>query len=210
MAIMAWGSARCPRWPQSWPRALAPLPKYSSLAARTGPFLREGLPEASLLRGYPALRTESVLSHLSEVCKCPSGLLRRLRTGGASPSTRGGRQETDSAGHRGDLACGKQPLKPHGNFAPLSTGEETEAQRRGAACPRTPRGQGGAERAPGPPPSGGPPRRGSWPLRWLSRRCLLALRHLRCSQALAELRSFRKVWGLLLLAHLPSCCQSLD
>lgn len=30
----------------------------------------------------------------------------------------------------------------------LSTGEETEAQRQGATCPRTPRSQGGAERTP--------------------------------------------------------------
>ena len=35
-----------------------------------------------------------------------------------------------------------------GTLPPLSTGEETEAQRRGAACPRMPSGQGGAERAP--------------------------------------------------------------
>lgn len=106
VVTMVWGSTQCPRWPQSWPRALAPLPKYSSLAALTGPFLRKGLPEASLLRSYPALRTESFLSHLSGGYKCPSGLIRRLRTGGASPSNRGGRQETNSGGHRGEPCLG--------------------------------------------------------------------------------------------------------
>ena len=116
--IMAWGSIQCPRWPQSWPRAPVPLPKYSSLAALTGPFLRKGLPQAFLLLSYPALRTESFLSHLSEGYKCPSGLIRRLRTGGAAPSTRGGRQETNNGDTEANLAWGKQPLKPHGSFAP--------------------------------------------------------------------------------------------
>lgn len=211
VVIMVWGSTQCPRWPQSWPRALAPLPKYSSLAARTGPFLREGLPEASLLRGYPALRTESFLSYLPEGCKCPSGLLRRLRTGGASPSTRGGRQETDSAGHRGDLAWGKQPLKPHGNFAPSLHRRGNRGSETGGRVPKDAQGSGrGRKGSPGRLPQGA--RRGAAPgsSAGYSARCLLALRHLRCSQALAELRSFCKVWGLLLLAHLPSCCQSLD
>ena len=88
---MARGSTECPRWPRGLPQALALPPEYSSLAALNGPFLSEGLPEASLLLSYPALKTGSFLPNLPSLqrVRCPSGLSQEAQDRLGLPFRRG-------------------------------------------------------------------------------------------------------------------------
>lgn len=67
-----------------------------------------------------------------------------------SLSLKSGRKAGDKqwGAQRGTLPGVSNLSSLMGTLILLSTDEETEAQRQGATCPRTPRSQGGADRTP--------------------------------------------------------------